>query len=209
MPKSKEDRLNWAALDGELEKVTPLLRDPSVDVNWRDEDGRTALYNACANSHLATVEYLLSHPKIDPKLANNNGATPFFVACEKGHRSVVSLLLADPRVDPNKPKNSNSTPLWVASQSGHLAVVQVMLASGREIDTKTKSSFNNRTAAEQGRAMGSRTKGANESEEDYLRRKTNSPKCADLIDADEKDPATTRSQLRKQLGLPGLSFLFI
>jgi len=117
---------------------------------------------------------------------------------------VVSLLLADPRIDPNKPKNIQSTPLWGASQQGRLVVVQHLLASEREIDTKMKSTFNNRTAAEQGRAMGARaTKLDKETEEVHQRKKTNGPLCADLIDAYEKDPAKVRSQLRKQLGLSG------
>ena len=106
------------------------------------------------------VSLLLADPRVDPNKPKNDGATPFFIACEKGHQSVVSLLLADPRVDPNKPKNDNSTPLWFASQNGHLAVVQVMLASGREIDTKTRSSFNNRTAAEMGRAVADNATGS-------------------------------------------------
>ena len=92
----------------------------------------------------------------------------------------------------------------MASQQGRLVVVQHLLASEREIDTKMKSTFNNRTAAEQGRAMGARaTKLDKETEEVHQRKKTNGPLCADLIDAYEKDPAKVRSQLRKQLGLSG------
>jgi len=92
----------------------------------------------------------------------------------------------------------------MASQQGRLVVVQHLLASEREIDTKMKSAYNNKTAAEQGRAIGGRAaKEADETEEDFQRSKTNSPLCADLIDAYEKDPAKVRSQLRKQLGLSG------
>ena len=120
----------------------------------------TPFFMACQNGHQSVVSLLLADPRVDPNKPKNDGATPFFMACQNGHQSVVSLLLADPRVDPNKPTNDNSTPLWFASQNGHLAVVQVMLASGREIDTKTRSSFNNKTAAEKGRAMAAMTKGS-------------------------------------------------
>ena len=91
----------------------------------------------------------------------------------------------------------------MASQQGRLVVVQHLLASEKEIDTKMKSADNNKTAAERARAMGTDAKGPDETEEAYERSKTNGPLCADLIDAYEKDPAKVRSQLRKQLGLPG------
>jgi len=72
----------------------------------------------------------------------------------------------------------------MASQQGRLVVVQHLLASEREIDTKMKSAYNNKTAAERARAMGARaSKEADETEEDFQRRKTNGPLCADLIDA--------------------------
>jgi len=124
------------------------------------------------------------------------------MACEQGRKEVVSLLLADPRIDPNRPRNDQSTPLWVASQEGHLEIVQYLLASGREINTKTRSTFNKRTAAEQGRAMGRKTtKPANETKEVFERRKINGPLCADLIDEYEHDPVAVRLRLRRQPGL--------
>ena len=134
------------------------------------------------------VSLLLADPRIDPNKPQNEEATPFFMACLTGHQEVVSLLLDDPRIDPNKPRNDQSTPLWFASQQGHLVVVQHLLASGREIDTKMKSTVSNKTAAEQGRAMRTAAKGTNETEEDFQRSKTNSPLCADLIDA-RSDPS--------------------
>ena len=49
-----------------------------------------------------------------------------------------------------------------------------MLASGREIDTKTRSSFNNKTAAEQGRVM-AQAKEDHETEEDSRGGRTMAP----------------------------------
>jgi len=114
------------------------------------------------------------------------------------------VMLADPRVDPNKPVNIQSTPLGFACLNGHLAVVQLLLASEREIDTKMRSTSTNRTAAEQGRSMSTRKiKPKDETEEVFQRRKTNGPKCADLVDEYEKDPVGVRTRLRRELGLPG------
>ena len=152
------------------------------------------------------VKYLLSLKGIDPNKPMDDGSTPFNLACQNGHKEVVSLLLADPRIDPNKPDNDQRTPLWMASQDGHLEVVQHLLASGREIDTEMKSTYNNNTAAEQGRESGTAAKRANESAEDFQRRRLNGPLCADLIDEYEHDPVAVRHRLRRQ---PGLREYFI
>ena len=136
----------------------------------------------------------------------NNEATPFLIACQEGHKEVVLLLLDDPRIDSNKPAYDQSTPLWIASQNGHLVVVQHLLASGREIDTERRSAYNNKTAAEHGRRIVPR--GPDDTDEDYYRKKTNGPLCADLIDEYEREPEHLHvfHRLRRQ---PGLREYFI
>jgi len=129
------------------------------------------------------------------------------MACQEGHTEVVSLLLADPRIDFNKTTDDQSTPLWCASQEGHLVIVQLLLAFGKEIDTRRRSTFNNNTAVEHARAVAARiTKSADETEEVFQRKKTNSPLCADLIDDYERDVMVVRHRLRRQ---PGLREFFI
>jgi len=160
------------------------------------ESGEQRLWQACADGDLETV-----------KKPMDTEATPFLIACQNGHKEVVSLLLADPRIDANKPMNNQGTPLWFASQNGHLVVVQLLLASEKEIDTRRRSTFNNKTAAEQGRATGMRTtKEAGETEEIFQRKKTYSPLCADLINEYERDQVAVRRRLRRQ---PGLREYFI
>ena len=200
---TKNEQLYAAAFNGNLETVKSLCSDPAVNINWQDEDGFTALYRACENGHSLIVEHLLAHQKIDPNLAEVAGFTPINGACFEGHKEAVSVMLADPRVDPNKPRDDHITPLWFACQNGHLAVVQLLLASGRKIDTKMISTFNNKTAAQQGRWMAIALKQTYESDADPPRRKTNGPKCADLVDEYEKDPVGVRTRLRRELGLPG------
>jgi len=81
-----------------------------------------------------------------------------------------------------------------------------MLASGREIDTRKRSNFNSLTAAEQGRAMGRRTKATDEADEVFDRRTKYCTPCADLIDEYERDAEAVRHRLRRQ---PGLREYFI
>jgi len=90
----------------------------------------------------------------------------------------------------------------MASEMGHYVVVQHLLASGRDIDTRRRSDFNNKTAAEQARAIGGRTiKPDDEAEEEFQIRKKYCAACADLIDEYERDPAAVRNRLRRQPGL--------
>ena len=126
------------------------------------------------------------------------------MASQECRKELVSLLLADPRIDPNKPMNNRSSPLWFASQDGHFVIVQHLLASGREIDTELRSTFNNRTAAEQGRRVVSR--GPKDTEEDFQRKKNSGPLCANLIDEYGRDAVAVRNRLRRQ---PGLREYFI
>jgi len=190
-----------ACQQGHKEVVSLLLADPRIDPNKQANDGATPFLITCGKRHKEVVSLLLADPRFDPNKAKNERTTPFFIACQDGHKEVVSLLLADPTIDPNKPDNNQSTPLWYASQNGHLVVVEHLLASGREIDTRKRSTFNNRTAAEQGRAMGTANKGDDETEEAYERSKTNGPLCANVIDEYERNPVAVRHRLRRQPGL--------
>ena len=135
---TKNEQLYSAAFNANLEEVKSWCSDPAVNVNWQNEDGFTALFDACHKGYPLIVEHLLAHPKIDPNLAETTGFTPLNMGCWKGQKEVVSVMLADPRVDPNKPVNIHSTPLGVACLNGHLAVVQLLLASEREINTKMR-----------------------------------------------------------------------
>jgi len=193
--------------NGRKEVVSLLLADPRMDPNKPMNDGTTPFFIACENGHKEVVSLLLADPRIDPNKPMNDGTTPFFVACQFGHKEVVSLLLADPRIDPNKPHNDGATPLWYASQEGHFVMVQHLLASGREIDTGIRSTFNNKTAIEQGRAIAAKTtKPVDETQEFFQKRKINGPLCADLIEEYERGPVAVRHRLRRQ---PGLREYFI
>jgi len=256
---SKEQQLWQASTEGNLEIVKTLLGDPTVDVNWQDEEiGRTPLLRACGHGNLLVAEVLLNHPQIQPDLQQKEGATPLSIAsqeghyevvlrllrdprvdpskpdshgrtplrmacleghsrstegvsplytvCEKAHIEALVLMLADPRVDPNKPKANQTSPLWFATQQGHLEVVRHLLASGKEVNTKLVSTFNSRTAAEQGRAMAIAHQDPDDSDEAYDQSKINGPRCADLIDEYDKDPEATRVRLRR---LPGLREYYV
>lgn len=52
--------LGEAAECGQLDRVLQHLQSPSVDINWQDEGGRTALFRAAAEDHLEIVKLLVA-----------------------------------------------------------------------------------------------------------------------------------------------------
>ena len=214
MSGSKEQQLWDACTSENLELVKHFAKDPAIDVNWADpKDNRTALYIACLHGHLFAVELLLKSPNIDVNKAQKEGATPFHIACAQGHKEVVLSLLKDRRLNMNLSNHNQLSPLWCASQEGHLSVIECLLASGREVDTKTKSiagpaAWNNKTAVEIARAQGTRTKSADETEEEYARSKQNGSLIAVLLDSFEENPQQVRARLREQLDFSGRIFCF-
>ena len=186
-----------ACQEGHLAVAELMLVDPRVEVNGADKDGAPPFYFSCQNGHTAVVELLLADPRLDVNRALNDSLTSFAIACELGFVDVVALLLDDPRVDVNRPQKDVIGPLWFAAQNGHLEVARLLLASDRQVDTLKRSTWNRRTAAEQGRAVGLRNKGANDTEEVHHRKKTYGPVIADMIDAFDLDPAGERERLRR------------
>ena len=105
-----------SATDGDFEMVKNLAEDPSVNVNWVNEDEMkkdTSLHRACRFGHVEIVKVLLAHEEIEVNKGNFGQATPFRIACQECHLLVISLLLLDPRVDPNHPDIEGVTSFYL------------------------------------------------------------------------------------------------
>ncbi|KAF2192361.1 ankyrin, partial [Zopfia rhizophila CBS 207.26] len=63
-----------------------------VDVDSKDEAGRTPLSWAAENGREAVVKLLLETGKVDVDSKDNYGRTPLSWAAERGHEAVVKLL---------------------------------------------------------------------------------------------------------------------
>ena len=181
-----EETFYSAAEDGRVEEVKSILRkNPSLNVNWKNEGvgAYTTLFVACFHGHDSVVSILLAHPDIDPNLKQVNGNTPFMAACFQGNTSCVRLLLQDQRVMVNEPNNSGSTPLRWAAYGGQHDVIKLWIASGREMNLGTPGDY-------QTDAIGA----AKEEKKTEVVR---------LLERFKSDPAKTRSEVRKELGITG------
>jgi len=85
-----QNLLAWAARKGHTEIVRLLLETGKVDVNSRDEDGRTPLLWA-AQGHETIFRLLLETKKVDINWKDNFGRAALSYAASGGHEGIVKL----------------------------------------------------------------------------------------------------------------------
>ncbi|XP_053385251.1 ankyrin repeat and sterile alpha motif domain-containing protein 1B-like isoform X2 [Mercenaria mercenaria] len=113
------------------QKLSSFLK--SVNVNYTDKNGYTALHHAAVNGFRDVVEVLLK-ADAQPGHLDNQGCTPVHLAAWNGDAEIVMQLLtaetdsedANP-VNVNQQNGTGDTALHCAAQYGHVAVVDVLL----------------------------------------------------------------------------------
>jgi ankyrin repeat protein len=135
---------------GHLSIVQYLLQNhaESIDLNLRNNYGKTAFMIVCQQGHLSIVQYLLQNhaESIDLNLRNNYGKTAFMIVCQQGHLSIVQYLLQNhaESIDLNARNNFQYTALMLACESGQLSIVQYLLQNHAEsIDLYAKDNDRN------------------------------------------------------------------
>ncbi|OUM64989.1 hypothetical protein PIROE2DRAFT_60293 [Piromyces sp. E2] len=132
---------------GNKELVELLLKEPSIDVNIRDEYGRTVLTYSVQRtkglkrellqrpdimefldySQKEIVEVLLKHPGIDVNVQDNKKVTPLMYATIYGRLKTVKLLLKHPKIDVNIQNRIGGTALICASEIGQKNIVELLI----------------------------------------------------------------------------------
>jgi ankyrin repeat protein len=127
-----------AAKKGDEFVVKRLLgMDKGLDIDAKDNAGRTPLSWAAENGHGAVVQLLLAKGKADIDTKDIVGRTPLVWAAGNGHEAVIQLLRATGKADIDAKDHAGRTPLSWAAENGHGAVVQLLLATGKaDIDAK-------------------------------------------------------------------------
>ena len=109
-----------------------FLRQPKVDTNTIDVNGRTPLLLVLQEGLDDLAALLLSHPGTRVDVADNSGATALILASRGGLRSAAALLLARPDVQVNAVDEKGETALMNAleseSISGDDGVLRLLLA---------------------------------------------------------------------------------
>lgn len=133
-----------AALSGNPALVEHILQ-WNVDINARDDGGRTALMLCLTSDRLmgsedvskredvyAVIELLLLHG-INPRMSEHYGITPLHVACVRGRLDLAQLLLKF-----NAPINVTDiwgfTPLERAYSVGNTQIIKVLIGHGVDVE---------------------------------------------------------------------------
>jgi ankyrin repeat protein len=99
-----------------------LLLANKADVNARDNNGDTPLYNAASRGHKDVTELLLAH-KAEVNAENNDGDTSLYAAAMYGRKAIAELLRQHGGVD----TSSAARKIQDGAKSFDLAKVQALL----------------------------------------------------------------------------------
>jgi ankyrin repeat protein len=114
----------------------------------RNENGRTALYEAIENDSLDVVKALLANgaspddagrdTRVLQGMSLDYGQTPLMAAVDEGGLALVEALLAA-KANPNLAGKSGNTALMAALQQKHTDIVKALLAAGADPNAKDKA----------------------------------------------------------------------
>lgn len=92
----------------------------NIDINYKDNKGRTPLSVAAGNDHCDIVQLLLKDTNIQPNNADNTSWTPLFWAVIGNYHDTVATLCADKRVDVHhKDKRGRNVFVWACAEGMH------------------------------------------------------------------------------------------
>ena len=108
-----------------------------VDVDKRDEKGRTALLNVAEKGDDKMVRLLIIQ-RASPDVCATDGQSPLYLACRAGSLECARLLLTRQRSVANKQANNGFTPLYIAASKGYMPLVQLLLEEKADVNLNAK-----------------------------------------------------------------------
>lgn len=119
--------------------VIKLLAKKKVDINCKDNKGRTPLMIACLEGHLDAVKALVENgASLAERDMSLNGQTVLMTAAYNQHAGVVKYLISK-GADVNDVKNDGWTVLLIACEGGSLDVVKLLVEKGADKEAKLRS----------------------------------------------------------------------
>ena len=126
--------LHCAAEAGQCESIRFLL-DSGMNVDLRDDFGRTPLHCATDQRHIVAIELLLDMGA-DPNTRDHVGIMLIHDAAQMGDERLMRRLLRDERIDISATTVRGKTALHCAATEGHANMVRMLLDVGAEIDAR-------------------------------------------------------------------------
>ena len=119
-----------------MELFTQILALPNniFDINYRDENGLSALHYSCDEGHLKIVKLLLD-AKCDPNIKNNEKETPLHLASKRGYFDICKILIENGAIL-NQYNSENNSPIHYACMNNHVELIKYFLTKDLEVDSK-------------------------------------------------------------------------
>ena len=118
----------------EFFKNVTSLPNKLVDINYKDENGYTALHYSCEEGNLKIVEILLNS-NCNPNLKNNKKETPLHLASKKGFFDISKKLIEFGALL-NIHDFEKNTPLHFACMNNYVDIFKYFLTNLPQADTK-------------------------------------------------------------------------
>ena len=110
---------------GDKEKILELISNPNININYKNEEGWTALHFACDEGNLKISEILIKS-NINIDIQNNEGKTPLHISAFNGFFD-ISKLLVENGANLNTLDNENNLVIHLCAQNGHSELLAYLL----------------------------------------------------------------------------------
>ena len=118
-----------------LDLLEKILHYPKPDLNFKDENGFTALHYACDEGNFKIVDILIkSNCDVNSKTITDK-KTPLHLTAKHGFFDISKLLIENGAVI-NIGDNEKNTPLHLCAQGGHVELMKYFLDKLPQADTK-------------------------------------------------------------------------
>ena len=123
-----------ACKSGSEEDAMNYIKNPKININFKDNDGSTALHYACLWGYLELVDALVKRGA-DINIRGTDQQTPLHVACIHNNDNNVSIvkILLDNGADINAKNTDGRTPLHEACYNGDMDLALFLMDSGADI----------------------------------------------------------------------------
>ena len=110
---------------GYKEKVLEIISQKNLNINYKNENGWTALHYACDEGNLKIAEILIK-AHCDVNLKNNDKRTPLFISVTRGYFDITKLLIENGG-DLYCEDNENNNLIHLCSIYGHNELLSFLL----------------------------------------------------------------------------------
>ena len=113
----------------QAEAVQFVLDLEIVDIDYRNEDGNTAIMLACELGNINILHSLVS-AGANVDLQNNDGWTPLMKASQNNHITIIHAILDEADANPHLQNRKGSDALMIAAFAGCLEAVEIFITKG-------------------------------------------------------------------------------